>query len=211
MVLDVPARRTQAERSADTTRRLLEATLATLAEHGYQGTTTTAVARAAGVSRGAMLHHFPNRNALLIAAAEWMVETRIDEFRAAMGGIDDSGDRIRAAIDLLWDICSSSTHIAWTELSLAARNEPELSGVVASLERRIRSRVGETWAETFPELQHGPLAAAAPDFALSLLEGLALRQLLSADPTTATVVVDTLKDLATLMLTDPRPSPEVHP
>jgi AcrR family transcriptional regulator len=200
---DAATRRTQAERTADTTQRLLDATLETLAEHGYRGTTTSAVAARAGVSRGAMLHHFPNRNSLLAAAAEWMMESRIREFRVAMSEIDDSSDRIRAAIDLLWKICSSTTYVAWTDLALAARNEPELAAPMAKLEVQARLRIHETWAETFPEVQKINLAGVAPDFALSLLEGLALRQLLSADTAAEARVIDALKDIATLLFSDP--------
>lgn len=206
MVATSTSSRTQAERSADTTRRLLDATLDTLAEHGYQGTTTTEVARRAGVSRGAMLHHFPHRNALLAAAAERMIDTRIAEFRDAMARIPASADRVRAAIDLLWEICSSTIHVAWTELALAARNDPELAPVVAELERTVQIRVRETWAETFPELQSRDHATVAPDFALSLLEGLAFRQLVTADRDRSTAVVDALKHVATLILSDPPPS-----
>lgn len=203
MTATISTRRTQAERSAETTQRLLDATLATLVTLGYRATTTTEIARRAGVSRGAMLHHYPSRASLLVAAAERMMETRIEEFRAAMATIDDSGDRIRAAIDLLWEIHSSDVHIAWTELALAARSEPEIAEVVAALEQQVRRRVRQTWAETFPELQDNELAGAAPDFAIALLEGLALRRLLASDSTDADRVIDVLKDVATLMISDP--------
>ncbi len=53
----------QEERSAETRRRLLDATVACLFERGYAGTTTTELARRAGVSRGAQMHHFPKKGA----------------------------------------------------------------------------------------------------------------------------------------------------
>src|SRR5258706_14432846 len=63
-------RRTQAERRAGTRALLLEATVECLAERGYAGTTTTEVARRAGLSRGAQLHHFGTKTDLVTAAVE---------------------------------------------------------------------------------------------------------------------------------------------
>ena len=68
-------RRTQAERSATTQGKLLVAALECLVEHGYGGTTTTLVAERAGVSRGAQLHHYPTRAALVAASATGATST----------------------------------------------------------------------------------------------------------------------------------------
>ena len=49
----------QAEKSAMTRSAILEATIQCLLELGYANTTTALIANYAGVSRGAMMHHFP--------------------------------------------------------------------------------------------------------------------------------------------------------
>ena len=51
-------------------KRLLEATLQSLAEDGYAGSTLSSIVRRAGVSRGAQVHHYPNKQALMLDAAE---------------------------------------------------------------------------------------------------------------------------------------------
>ncbi len=195
-------RRTQAERTAQTTARLLEATVSALAELGYQGASTTEIAQRAGVSRGALLHHFPTRAELWVATGEWLVERHIEQFRTAMSAISDESHRIDAAVDLLWQICSSDQHQAWFELSIGARHEPELAATITTLAGHIRDRVRQTWAATFPELQGRPLATVAPDFALSLLEGQAAHQLINPDPPAAAAVISALKELAALHLVD---------
>jgi AcrR family transcriptional regulator len=48
-LVDVPTRIPQQERSRATQRRLLEATVDCLVEHGWSGTTTTLIASTAGV------------------------------------------------------------------------------------------------------------------------------------------------------------------
>src|ERR1700757_797172 len=65
-----PARRTQAQRRDAMRRRLLAATVASLAEDGYAGSTLSSIVRRAGVSRGAQVHHYPNKQALILDAAE---------------------------------------------------------------------------------------------------------------------------------------------
>src|SRR5260370_41308098 len=69
-------RRTQAERTAATRAALLEATLECLVSRGFGGTTTTEVAHRAGVSPGALLHHFPAKADLLCAAVAHLIEVR---------------------------------------------------------------------------------------------------------------------------------------
>jgi len=70
------ARRTQAERTASTRARLLDATLECLCDLGYARTTTPEIARRAGLSRGAQLHHFPTKAELVTGAIEHLFARR---------------------------------------------------------------------------------------------------------------------------------------
>jgi AcrR family transcriptional regulator len=60
-------RRSQAERSEETRRKILDAAVDLLANKGYAGFRTADVADAAGVSRGAQTHHFPSKDDLVVA------------------------------------------------------------------------------------------------------------------------------------------------
>ncbi len=53
--------------AAQTRAHLVEAALATLRQHGASNLTLDAVAKASGVSKGGLLHHFPNKEALMDA------------------------------------------------------------------------------------------------------------------------------------------------
>lgn len=195
--------RTQAERSDATTARLLTATVSALVELGYRGATTTEIAGRAGVSRGAMLHHFANRAALFSATADWLTDGHITRFEKSLAEVGDGADRLVVAIDVLWEICSSPVHVAWMEFAAAAHHEPELSATITLAGKRMRDRTRATWSSTFPELQSDGLGAIAPDFALALLEGLALSQRTAPDPDTAAEVVDGLKAVSRLITLTP--------
>ncbi|MEQ8500934.1 MAG: TetR/AcrR family transcriptional regulator [Sneathiellaceae bacterium] len=66
------ARKTQAERSAETQRRILEASVRLIRERGYANFRTAEVARLAGVSRGAQLHHYPTKEDLVYATLQYL-------------------------------------------------------------------------------------------------------------------------------------------
>ena len=82
-------RRSQAERSATTREALLDAAIACLIEEGYASTTTSRVAERAGVSRGAHLHHFQTRTALVGAAVEQLARRWLGELRDASEALPD--------------------------------------------------------------------------------------------------------------------------
>src|ERR1700735_5744766 len=94
----------QAERSAETRRRLLDATVACLFERGYAGTTTTEIATRAGVSRGAQVHHFPRKDELVVSALEYVFELRLSELSAAIAERPSGSREHRLAImiDTIW-------------------------------------------------------------------------------------------------------------
>src|SRR5262249_35439581 len=136
-------RRTQAERSAATRARLLDATVDCVSELGYARTTTPEIARRAGLSRGAQLHHFPTKAEL--------VATRNREFGEAFARVPAGVDRYAAGIDILWSMLCGPTADAWRELALAARTDPELRPRVAELTTYMREVVEGTFRELFAE------------------------------------------------------------
>ena len=73
---------TQLQRSAATRTRLLEATIESLVDHGTQGSTTAGICKRAGVSKGAMLHHYPTKASLFAGAIEHLLSRRLTEFSA---------------------------------------------------------------------------------------------------------------------------------
>lgn len=63
-------RKTQEERRTQTKRALIAAARQLFAEKGYAGTGTPEIVAAAGVTRGALYHHFADKEALFAAVVE---------------------------------------------------------------------------------------------------------------------------------------------
>lgn len=70
-----PARRTQADRRAQTRSALLEAAARGLSRHGYSNLVLERVAADAGYSRGALYHLFTGKEDLALAVVEWVRES----------------------------------------------------------------------------------------------------------------------------------------
>jgi len=199
-------RRTQAERTAATRATLLDAAVECLAELGYSGTTTTEVARRAGVSRGAQLHHFPSKADLLLAATAELCTRRLGEFRKAYADAPPGSDRVDTAIDVMWSLYSGGTFISHVELVVAARTDESLRAAVLEHQQRFFDGAAavsdEIWSDslaTEPSLSRVSLA-----FTFALLDGLALSSLLGAPSVPPEEVIDALKAVGHLVIpTDP--------
>lgn len=138
MVQALKARRTQAERRDETRRQILDATVACLIELGYARTSTLEVQKRAAVSRGALLHHFPSKAVLLVAAVRHLAELRGTELSARAAALPHGGDRVDAVMDLLWESSTGPLFYVSMELRTAARTDPELREVLADEDRRLR-------------------------------------------------------------------------
>ena len=109
-------RRTQEERSAATRAALIAAGRALWGARGYPEVGTPEIAKAAGVTRGAMYHQFADKAALFRAVVESVEEetTRRLGERVVASGATDPAAALRAATD------------AWLDIS----QEPEIRQIV---------------------------------------------------------------------------------
>lgn len=83
--------RTQAERRADTQRRLIAAARRLFAEKGYAATGTPEIVAAAGVTRGALYHHYADKLALFAAVVAEEHALLAMAINAAAEGEDEPG------------------------------------------------------------------------------------------------------------------------
>ncbi|WOI53725.1 TetR/AcrR family transcriptional regulator [Parvularcula sp. LCG005] len=89
------------ERPADAATRLTDAALTLFRQQGYAATSVNELCTAAGVSKGAFFHHFPNKDALAIAAARaWATGTGAMFAAADYHDLSNAADRVLAYLDL---------------------------------------------------------------------------------------------------------------
>ena len=100
--MSAPVRRTQAERTAETRRRILDAVVASIAELGFQRTTATEIARRAGVTWGAVQHHFGAKGGIL----EAVLEDTFERFEARVSDISPDAAlarRVALFVERAWE------------------------------------------------------------------------------------------------------------
>jgi AcrR family transcriptional regulator len=133
----VQQRRSQAERTEETRRRALDAAIRCIARNGYHATTTTRVATEAQISRGGMLHHFPTKTDLIVAAAEDITHRLHEQRKAELIKVDDDVERFRALTTATWQSSQGPEELALIEIMLAARGDEGLADKLPDVARRL--------------------------------------------------------------------------
>lgn len=169
-----PARRSHVERTAETRRRVTESVVECIAELGFQRTTGTEIARRAGVTWGAVQHHFGDKNGILAA----VLEESFHRFAATLG-LPDPADaslesRVSDFIDRAWEHFGGPHYRTTFEILLNLPPEMESSWAPGVLGVWL-----EIWRQYFPE---SPLdereTADLMRYAVSVLSGLAMTNIL---------------------------------
>ncbi|OLE24317.1 MAG: TetR family transcriptional regulator [Actinobacteria bacterium 13_1_20CM_3_71_11] len=174
-----PVRIPQQERSRVTQLRLLDATVDCLIEYGWSGTTTTLVAQRAGVSRGAQLHHYPTKAALVLAAVAHLATRRAQEIRAEAAALPVRG--LDRAVELLAAAFTGPLYAAALEVWVAARTDPALRAALVPLEARVGRELHHLAVDLFGADETRPRVREAVQATLDLLRGLGVANLLSDD------------------------------
>src|SRR5690606_31290130 len=159
----------QAINSAPNRAQIGKAAISCLVKYGYARTTTPKIAEEAVVSRGAMTHHFASRLHVIQAAIEHLHEKRLRAFRRAAVGVPGQQERAHDALMGYWQHVTHPLFVAFHELTVAARTDPELDHIL----RKARQDFYQEWYRLaialFPEWQSNQKNF---DLALSLTQNL---------------------------------------
>lgn len=169
-----PPRRARQQRSVDTRQRLLDAAVEVLDRHGYAGATTVRIQEVAGVSRGRLLHHFPARVDLLVAAVRHLTDARIAEAVEEHAVPDDPRERVERAVGRMWRFYRQRFFWASAELWLAARHDEALRAALLPGEREVGALVRRSSARFFGDLADHPAYDGLHELLNSSMRGVAL-------------------------------------
>ncbi|MGE0545996.1 MAG: TetR/AcrR family transcriptional regulator [Kofleriaceae bacterium] len=195
------APRTQQQRRDETRRALLDAAVESLIEVGFARTTTLEVQRRANVSRGALLHHFPSKADLLVAAVDHLAEMRARELKILAAELPEGRARTEAVLGLLWQCFSGAFFQVAMELRTAARTDPELRPVLTTAERSLRDRIFAQSKTLFgKDVAEHPGLERALDLTLQLMIGAAMTAVLHRDESRFDDLISDWKTLFPLVL-----------
>jgi AcrR family transcriptional regulator len=126
---------------------LIAAAIECLHKVGYAATSTLMIAEAARISRGAMVHHFPNKVDLMLAVVEHVVATQRQFYTDELFKLSRGRERYVAITRLTWEAWSQPSGIAVIEIMIAARSDAGLAEGLRPLLAELEStQRADVWA-----------------------------------------------------------------
>ncbi|MGB3070126.1 MAG: TetR/AcrR family transcriptional regulator [Ottowia sp.] len=171
-------RRTQADRTRATREKLMQAAIDVLLEQGYGRLTTKEVARVAGVSNGALMHHFASKAELVVAATAMVYEEAIVRGQRVAQTANAELNLIEGYLSDCLSIYFDWPFVAALETIVVARTDPELMEQILPVMERYRSTCDDIWLKVFKRA--GLPAARAKvllNLTLNLTRGMAINRL----------------------------------
>ena len=188
------SRRTQEERRETTRRKLHEAAAECIARSGLANSSLGVIAKHAGVTRGAVQHHFGTRNELLLAVVDEFGQQLIALSRNLTGRHAPLTDRIDSICSLYWETFSSPHFLAVIQIWLGVQNEPRIYRSVLNRIRWFEVELDRQWIDLFSD---SPIdekgLRAARHVTLGTMRGLALRMTYSRDASRSLDEIEVLK------------------
>jgi AcrR family transcriptional regulator len=150
-------RRSQSSRREAARTALLDATIELLAEEGLAATTTRRVAQRAGVTPGALMHHFPSK-VLLLEDAWRRIQSRVLQAMVDQRPPDCCSMRQRHEflLDRMWELYNGPLFSAAVELWAAGRTNPDLRERCADTPEQTRAMIELGVPVLYPELVGSP-------------------------------------------------------
>jgi AcrR family transcriptional regulator len=95
----------KAEQSEATRAALIDAARSLFSERGYAAVSTEEIVQAAGVTRGALYHHFKDKQDLFTAVVEGVEQQTLERVAAAAVAETDPWEQQRVAVGAFLDTC----------------------------------------------------------------------------------------------------------
>lgn len=185
-----PGSEPKQDRSRVTRQRILEAAVESLATRGWEASSVTVIATDAGVSRGALQHHFRTREDLFLASLEHMFHKRAELLATVaapqLSGVARVEYVVRSVVDFYVGTLFNAALQVWT----AAASEPELRDRIQPLERRLDRSVHETTVRLLGVDGSDRTARSLIQATLDLARGLALADVLADDSTRRAGIIE---------------------
>ena len=171
----VPGKTWQQTKSDLTRTAILNAAVDCFFELGYANTPTESIANRAGISRGAMLHHFPTRRDLIAATVEHLSRTRLAWYEAEERRVQAGAEhtRIEEGIDTVWRQLNTPAFVVFFELKVASRTDKELATIFLPALKEYNRQFAQATARIFPDLALSEAWERTNYLTSLLLEGMA--------------------------------------
>lgn len=146
-----PSRRTQAQRSAETRERVLQAVVDCIVDEGLQATTAARIVERSGVTWGAIAHQFGDKDSLLLAVLERTFQNQARRFAAHEIRALSARNRVDLLVDETWSRMNDPSLRVFLEIALG-RRAGDTDELRSRREEMIVGATQKLWNEMFRDL-----------------------------------------------------------
>jgi|TARA_B110001454_G_scaffold73098_1_gene70784 TetR/AcrR family transcriptional repressor of bet genes len=163
-------------------KELIDATIKSIENHGFQGTTILTISRQANMSAGIISHYFGSKQGLILATIRHLLE----ELRQGLLQQISSSEqpvtpelRLQMIVDTNFACFQQSTSVTRTWLCFWAQalHDPELARLQAVNSKRLLQNLLYSYRQIIPNKEKAFLAA---NMTAAMIDGLWLRSSLSS-------------------------------
>lgn len=197
--MDKPAQ----ARSVAMRKNLIDATLDVIFDLGYRVASTPEFSRRAGVSRGALVHHFPTRSDIIIAAMEQLLGDGTREIRAATAKVAKQELSLDDFVEFLWQMFSGRFFYISLEFINEARTDTELRARMIPVVKDFHTALDNIWAEFENQSDGMPQRTrVALNLTICLVRGMGVQTVLKSDPEYFRSMLDAWKAILSDLVQD---------
>lgn len=170
-------------------RRICAAATRRLSQAGFHRMTIAEVVNEAGVSTGALQHHFPNKQALVVAVADYLLSRSVKWFSRAKAelGADAFAEMIRRS----WrEQFTTDEYGALLEILVAARTDRSLRASVAPALDRWRGAIEKELTDLLPDARDAAYLESVLTISRCMMTGLLVHDGLLRDDRRMESVID---------------------
>jgi AcrR family transcriptional regulator len=146
-------RRRQEDRSTETRRRLIDAAIHVLHHEGFANLTVKKVAEQAGLSTGAMQHHFSSRDDLVIELFNDLMPVMDISFSRLAAERLAPKRRMERLIDMLASIYGKPGYTGLYDIAFGSRCDEKIWPRISGFQKRTIAYLHEGFIELFDDLQ----------------------------------------------------------
>lgn len=162
-------------------KELIEATIKSIEDHGFQGTTILTISRQANMSAGIISHYFGSKQGLILATIRHLLEELKQGLLQQIADCEQTLTpelRLQMIVDTNFACFQQSTSVtrAWLCFWAQALHDPELARLQTVNSKRLQSNLLHSYRQIIQDKERAVIAAS---MTAAMIDGLWLRSSLS--------------------------------
>ena len=166
-------------------------------EVGYANTSTSSIAKRAGLSRGAQSHQYPGKIDLIVAATEDMFNGFLNDIELLAKRLCDGDLTLDQFLSEIWNqMLNGNWFYSSLEMIVAARGDKELQQRLTPLILDLHTSFEAIWRRTFEPCEGSDADPSAIfNLAMNMFRGMAVQAVLRPDKGYHAGMMSTLSEL----------------